>query len=212
MDAAGGSTVLRDSSTALPAAPTDAEIRPALRDWILARVVRDGDDTVLEELGLLRGCVRVDLVLVSGILHGFEIKSDRDSLGRLANQAEIYGKVLDRATLVVGERHLVKAMSIIPTWWGVIRVVAGEGGPKFTTIRRGRPNPRRDPRSLAELLWLSDAIALLEERDLAGGARGKTRAVVWDRLCRHFKLEEITAAVCAQLKARSRPLQPLQPA
>lgn len=204
MNAAGASTALQDSSATLPAAPADAEIRPALRNWLLARAARGGGDVVLEELGLLRGCVRVDLVLVSRILHGFEIKSDRDSLGRLENQAEVYGKVLDRATLVVGGRHLAKAMSIIPSWWGVIRVEASESGLDFKTQRRGHMNPYRDPRSLAELLWLEDALSLLAERDLARGARGKTRAAVWDRLCAHLGVEEIAAAVCSQLKARSR--------
>lgn len=210
MDAARGSTALQDSSATLPAAPADAEIRPALKSWLLARVARDGGDAILEELGLLRGFVRVDLVLVSAILHGFEIKSDRDGLSRLANQAEIYGKVLDRATLVVGERHLARAMSIIPSWWGVIRFQASDSGLDFKTYRRGLMNPCRDPRSLAELLWLDDALALLAERDLARGTRGKTRAAVWDLLCAHLGVEEIAAAVCIQLKARSRTPRQLQ--
>lgn len=201
---AGGSTALRDPSATLSDAPADAEIRPALRNWIRARVARDPEDAVLDELGLLRGCVRVDLVLVSKILHGFEIKSDRDSLGRLAGQVDVYGKVLDRATLVVGKRHMARALSIIPNWWGVIRVGTSDNGLDFKTLRRSRMNPCRDPRSLAELLWLDDALALLAERDFARGTRGKTRAVVWDTLCAHVGVEEIVAAVCAQLKARSR--------
>lgn len=182
----------------------DADVRPALRSRLLTRHARQFDTVVIEELGLCRGQVRVDVAVVNGLLHGFEIKSDRDSLRRLDSQVGLYSKVLDRATIVVGARHFTDILEIVPSWWGILRIQPGENVPRFKAVRPGRKNPQRDPRSLVELLWLDDAVALLEQRDAARGVRGKPRPVVWDRVCEHFGVEEIAAAVRSRLKVRAR--------
>lgn len=182
---------------------SDAEIRPALHRHLHARYLRDVGTVVLEELGLCRGQVRVDLAVVNGILHGYEIKSDRDSLRRLTGQVDLYGRVLDRATLVVGRSHLDEAMDLVPEWWDVLLIRSSAIGMQFKTVRRGRKNSGRDPRALVELLWLDHAIALLDQRDAARGVRGKPRRVVWDRVCECFDVDEIAAAVRSHLKARA---------
>ena len=181
----------------------DSDIRQALRSSLHRRHAAEADTIVLEELGLCRGQVRVDVAVVNGLLHGYEIKSDRDSLRRLGVQVEIYGKVLDRVTLVVGHRHLAQSLDIVPAWWGVLRVQPIERGLRFKTVRGARDNSCRDPRSLVELLWFDDAIAILEERNAARGVRGKPRRIVWDRVCEHFGVDEIAAAVRVRLKARA---------
>lgn len=181
----------------------DAEIRPALRQHLLRRHAGETDTILIEELGLRRGHVRVDLAVVNGSLHGFEIKSDRDSLRRLARQVDLYSQVLDRATLVVGERFAPLATSMVPAWWGVVRVSSKPRGLQFTTIRRSKLNPRRDARVLAELLWSAQALALLEQRGTARGMRGKPRRVLWDRVCECVPVDEIAAAVRSRLKASS---------
>ena len=118
--------------------------------------------------------------------------------------------IRDRATLVVGERHLREAAEMLPAWWGILRVDTSSTGPRFRTLRRGRENPDQDPRSLVELIWLDEAVALLEQRDAARGVRGKPRRVVWDRLCEHFALEEIAETVRCRLKARVAPEAPVR--
>ena len=181
----------------------DADIRRALRSWLRVKHAAEADSVVIEELGVCRGKVRIDLAVINGRFHGYEIKSDRDSLRRLDAQIDMYGKVLDRATIVVGDRHFTEILNIVPRWWGVLRFESGPNGPQFKTVRPGRNNPRVDPRSLVELLWLDDAITLLTRRDVARGVRGKPRRIVWDRVCEHFKMHEIAASVRAQLKARA---------
>ena len=47
---------------------------------------------ILDELGICRGRVRIDLTVVNGLLHGYEIKSERDTLARLETQADLYGR------------------------------------------------------------------------------------------------------------------------
>ncbi len=183
--------------------PSDADIRPALRAQLLANHAREADTRIIDELGLCRGRVRVDVAVVNGLLHGYEIKSERDSLRRLDSQVEFYGRVLDRATLVVGDRHVARALDLVPEWWGVLRIHPTAKGLRFKTVRRGRKNPCRNSRSLVELLWLDDAIALLEQCGAARGVRGKPRRIVWDRVCQSFDLDEIATAVRARLKARA---------
>jgi hypothetical protein len=183
--------------------PSDTLIRLALRSRLLSEHDREPDTSLIEELGLCRGRVRIDLAVVNGLLHGYEIKSDRDSLRRLGTQVDVYGKVLDQATLVVGDRFLPEALDVVPAWWGVLHVRPVAHALRFRTVRRPRRNPQRDPRALVELLWLDQAMALLEERDAARGVRGKPRRIVWDRVCDYFGVDEIAAAVRATLKARA---------
>lgn len=182
---------------------SDSEIRPPLRLKILGDY-GDADSVLIEELGLCRGQVRVDMALVNGHLHGFEIKSDRDSLKRLSVQSEFYSKVFDRMTIVAGERHLGEVLECLPPWWGVVQVVQGASGVRFKSHRKGRRNPSRDSRTLVELLWLDDAITLLEQRDSARGVRGKPRRVLWDKVCDCYTLDEIAENVRERLKARAR--------
>lgn len=163
----------------------------------------DENTMFIEELGVCRGQGRIDLALVNGVFRGYEIKSDRDSLRRLDRQVEFYGKVLDYGTLVVGDRHLTGAMDVVPSWWGVLGVYADQNRLRFDAVRLERKNPHRDPRSLVELLWLDDAIALLAQRGAARGVRGKPRRTVWDKVCEHFELEEIAEVVRDHLKARA---------
>ena len=181
---------------------SDADIRPVLRHRVLSSHASESDPVLLEELGLCRGLVRVDLALVNGLIHGFEIKSERDSLRRLMGQADLYSKVLDRITLVTAERHLDAAVNVVPDWWGILRVTASPRGcVRIATVRRGRRNPSPDPRYLVELLWHEDALRLLEEHGAARGVRGKPRRAVWDRVCEVLDVKVIAEAVRDNLKA-----------
>ncbi len=187
----------------------DSEIRSVLRARLSQKHGQQSRTVIIEELGLCRGQVRVDLSVVNGLLHGYEIKSDRDSFRRLRGQVELYGKVLDRATLVVGERHLDEALDNVPEWWGILLAHQSAKGLQLKTMRSPRSNPKKDPRALVELLWLDDALALLEKRDTARGFRGKARWIVWDRVCEICSLNEIARAVRIQLKARARKRVPV---
>jgi len=183
--------------------PNDADVRAALRKKLTSRYGGRCETVVLDELGVCRGEVRVDVAVVNGKIHGYEIKSDRDSLRRLAGQIALYGKVLDQATLVVGERHFSAAAAMLPEWWGLLLVKSTNNGPRFETMRRARMNPARDARALVEFLWLEDSIALLQQHGLDRGVRTKPRRVIWDRICESFDIEVIAAAVRAKLKSRA---------
>lgn len=181
----------------------DPEIRVALLKELRRRRVLRGGTVVVQELGLRRSDAVVDVAVVNGSLNGFEIKSDADTLRRLARQAEVYGQILDRVTLVVGRQHLGAARHLIPAWWGLMAVRVTDEGPMLTTVRSGRGNPARNARALVELLWLDEARSLLAQRDALRGYRTKPRDAVWDRLCEIYSLDEIASAVRRRLKARA---------
>ena len=77
----------------------DPRLRRALKSKVLARYAKDPDTRIVDELGLRHGIARVDIAVVNGIIHGYELKSDKDNLKRLPHQIQIYGSVLDKVTL-----------------------------------------------------------------------------------------------------------------
>lgn len=182
----------------------DAEIRAALKDRLKLADFVDHDTVIFDELGVCRGEVRVDVALVNGAIHGYEIKSDRDTLRRLPRQIELYGKVLDRVTLVVGARHLPAARSMLPKWWGILLVENVARGLNFRAIRRTQDNPGRERRVLAELLWRDHAVSLLERHGLARGVKSKPCRMVWDRIGEALDIEVIAAEVRSNLKSRAK--------
>lgn len=204
-DATSGAAKARTAKTNTSHRPFhlgDADVRAALRSR-LTRQLSHGDTVLIEELGLCRGQVRADVTLINGSLHAYEIKSDRDTLGRLLHQASMYNKIFNRVTLVVGPRHQSAALALIPAWWGVLGVAPTPRGPRLSIVRKGLTNKAVDPRALVELLWLDEALALLESRRAVRGIRGKRRELVWDRVCEYFDVTEIAAAVRDRLKARA---------
>jgi hypothetical protein len=190
----------RHTSAKLP--PGDAEIRAALLTHLRKRHAGNTDTAFLEELGLCRGQARIDVAVVNGTFHGYEIKSDRDSLRRLAGQIDLYARVLDRVSLVVGRKHVDHAIASVPSWWAIQAVEVRADGIRLSQVRTGRRNPCRDARALVELLWLDASRDLLKARDAMSVFRRKPRRAVWDRICEVFGLGEIARAVRNHLKSR----------
>ena len=91
----------------------ELDIRRALRKHLGFVFEEDPTALILEELGICRGTVRVDMAVVTGMLKGFEIKSDQDTLKRLPAQASAYNKVFDTLTIVAGTRD--RAMRVRQT-------------------------------------------------------------------------------------------------
>ena len=184
-----------------PGAFAAESLRTSLHRRLVIKHQNEADTVLIDEMGICQGRVRVDIAVVNGQLHGYEIKSERDSLRRLGAQAHLYSRVFDRATLVCGDSHIFQALDIVPSWWEVLRIVATTQGPTFKSFRRGRKNPNRDARALAEFLWLEESVALLIQRHSLRGLRGKPRAVLWDRVCELFSIDEVAAAARSHLKA-----------
>lgn len=181
----------------------DSDVRGAVKDWLGAQYAHDPHTRIVEEMGIWSGSVRVDIAVINGELQGFELKSERDTLARLENQAELYNQVFDRVTLVTAKRHIDKAASIIPRWWGVACATMQPDGPlTLRTIRRARKNPNVEPIQLARLLWRAEALAILEKRGLSRGFKSRTAEIIAERLIQVLSLAELSTEVREMLKSR----------
>src|SRR3989344_3157091 len=154
----------------------DLIIRSTLKRDLQKRHAKDKKVRIIEELGVQHGTARVDIAVVNGIMHGYEIKSDRDTLERLPEQIEEFSAVFDKITLVVGKQHLFNAINMVPDWWGVIVAKINKNNSVvFTSIREEEFNKNQQGVCIAKLLWKKEALKILEETGQAKGVYSKPR-------------------------------------
>ncbi|CAM5769111.1 hypothetical protein LMIY3S_02728 [Labrys miyagiensis] len=180
----------------------DLDVRQATRKKLHGEHHDSPDTLIVEEMGIWSGTVRIDIAVINGELSGFELKSDKDTLHRLQYQADVYGKVFDRLSIVVGKRHLEKADAMLPDWWGIISASATPEEVTLDEIRAPGLNPARDPYHVAQLLWKSEAITLLEQFGLARGLRSKPIGLLHERLAAEVPMEILGERVRVALKRR----------
>lgn len=173
---------------------TDKEIREAFLRKKLARVRVRPNTLVVEELGLVNATARVDIAVLNGCLHGFEIKSGKDTLDRLPEQLEIYSGSLEKLTIVCADRHLKRVRKMAPRWAGLIEVTRGpRGGIHFDLVRRAGRNPNVSPSLIAHLLWRGEAAEVLQRMDEARAVLRQPRAALYARLGELMTTGQLTA-------------------
>lgn len=181
----------------------DRDVRKAARDWLHALHAGDDDTRVVEEMGIWSGSVRIDIAVINGELHGIELKSAKDTLSRLPLQAELYNEVFDKVTLIIAEKHVPKAVCIIPSWWGVSTAHVDENGQTYLVeTRRPASNPQQVPVQIARLLWRDEAISVLKKHDLDKGFKSKTTDVIAGRLASALPLDVLREEVRKSIKGR----------
>lgn len=160
---------------------------------------------IIEELGIIHGTARIDIAVVNGVIHGYELKSDKDTLKRLPGQIEIYNAVLDKVTLVVGKNHLHEAIKIIPDWWGVTvaKATCSDSDIYFYNIREPETNPNQNRAvAMAALLWREEALSILERIGQADGVRSKKRSEIYIRLSEVLDKDVLAGIVRSHLRLR----------
>ena len=181
----------------------ELDIRNALRNYLDTALERDPTALLVEEFGVCRGTVRVDLAVISESLRGFEIKSDQDTLKRLPAQAAAYNRVFDTVTIVVGPRHLHAVEEVVPPWWGILLFdTQSNGQPNLGCSRLDAQNPCLDASALVQLLWREEVLGLLEAKGLGAGMKSKPRRYLWEALSKSFALANLREMVRTQLKVR----------
>jgi hypothetical protein len=68
----------------------DSDVRKAVKTWLELKYANDASTRIVEEMGVWNGSVRVDIAVINGELHGLELKSAKDTLERLQNQADTF--------------------------------------------------------------------------------------------------------------------------
>jgi hypothetical protein len=94
--------------------PSEIQLKAAVVNHLLEQGALHRGDILISELPLAGTSVRADLVALSepNELLGIEVKSDRDSLTRLQRQLDTYNEYFDQVVLVVGERHVARALEM----------------------------------------------------------------------------------------------------
>jgi hypothetical protein len=150
------------------------------------------------------GQTRVDVAAINGQLTGCEVKSARDSFGRLEAQVCVYSNVLDTAVLVVETCSADRAVSYVPSWWGVWRAVCtADGRAELEVVQPPGVNPAPVPLAVAKLLWRREALGVLVRRGDARGLRSANRWRLWEGLAGQVPLDVLQREVRAAITARS---------
>jgi hypothetical protein len=189
-------------------APREPVIRASLKTWLTRQL---GADThFIDELGIKHGDFRVDVCALGPEMHGYEIKSDQDTVSRLPSQAKHFSLVFQRMTLVVGPVLLGRALAIVPPWWGVLLVSEDEHGTAcFTELREALPNPKPNYRWVVRLLWRDELTACLKAR----GVRGYSKLKYWqvaNEMLAVFEPCELNVLVAQALRGRKGQLQSME--
>lgn len=191
---------------------TDFEIREALHRKVLKFYHRSDSTIIVDELGLAHGKNRIDVAVLNGHLHGYEIKSAKDTLTRLPDQLSQYRKSLQKLTIVVAPNHIDGVFAIAPEWSGIIEARKGpRGGISFTTVRKATINPEVDEVALAHLLWRKEAVELLVRYGVSEKELKKPRKQLYELIASEASLEELVSWIKEKFMARETWRADLQP-
>ena len=106
------------------------------------------------------GSCKADLAILNGTGTVYEIKSDRDSLTRLANQVTNYRKVFAKVYVIAGEAHVQAVVDSTPSEVGVLSLVRWD---RICTIREAVERPDLVcPITIFESLRVAEARTILK--------------------------------------------------
>lgn len=182
----------------------DKDIRKILYKKFLEtkEFTNDLSTLVIDEFNVCRGSSRVDIAVINGKLHGYEIKSEQDTLDRLPRQVLDYNKIFDKVTIVTAEKYIDKVYDIIPDWWGVYCVENKNDKLSLKRKRNARINRNIDTVKLLQLLWKDELIDLLYSYGITKGIRNKNINSLAQIASENIKKNDIKLYVKEQLKKR----------
>lgn len=183
----------------------DKDVRQAVKSKVLKDHLNDPSTLVIEELGLDYGRNRVDIAVINGEIHGYELKSDSDTLKRLPKQAACYSSLMDKVTLVVGEKHAHEAILLVPDWWGIkIATMGKKGGVNLQTERHNKKNRNIDPIELLKLVWKEEVLELLSTRiEVDWRIKKLRKEAIYQLVTDSFSIDEIRDGTRSILKSRT---------
>ncbi len=157
-------------------------------------------DLILEEFGC-KGA-RIDVAVVNGSLHGFEIKSDSASVARLEGQKSQYSRIFDFMTMICGYKLLSAAQNIIPPWWGLRVAAMRDGVVTIKDIRKPKKNKTQDKAALARMLWKDEALRCLRRNGCKGVTSRHSAEEVWNYAAEQLALKTLAEEARLAIKAR----------
>lgn len=182
----------------------DKDIRKVLYKKFLTtkEFTNDSSTLVIDEFDVCRGSSRVDIAVINGKIHGYEIKSEQDTLERLPSQMNDYNKVFDKVTIVTGEKYVDKVFDIIPDWWGISYVTTKNNNLILKRKRTAKINKDINILNLLQLLWKDELIKLLNLHGITKGLKSKNRMSLARIASENIDEKDIKIFVKKQLKER----------
>ena len=111
------------------------------------------------------GACKADLAILNGTATVYEIKSERDSLTRLANQIVNYKKVFAKVYVISSEDHIGSVFETVPTDVGVLKLSSRH---QISTVREAEDRPDRIcPATVFESLRTAEAVTILKRIGVA---------------------------------------------
>ncbi|WP_340571179.1 sce7726 family protein [Stenotrophomonas sp. G106K1] len=105
------------------------------------------------------GGSKADLVILNGTSTAYEIKSERDSLSRLASQVENYKRLFAKVNVIAGESHVDRVLAIVPEDVGVMCLSRRY---RISTVREVVECPERIcPATVFESLRIAESSEIL---------------------------------------------------
>lgn len=144
----------------------DPCIRQLLKDTELQHFFYDSDSKVVDELSLPVAKARIDVAVINGSLHGYEIKSASDTLQRLPSQIEAYTKVFDYLSIVTENKYHDRITEFLPSWVGIIVCDENKGVKTIKQVRKAKLNKAKQGFFIAKLLWREELIQSLIEYNI----------------------------------------------
>lgn len=106
------------------------------------------------------GSSKADVVILNGTATVYEIKSERDSLARLANQVENYKRVFAKVNVIASEGHIEGVLKVVPDDVGVMCLSKRY---QIMTVREASDCPARIcPVTVFESLRITESIEILQ--------------------------------------------------
>lgn len=180
----------------------DPEIRKLLRETELSRFINDGESKIVDELDLPVAGARLDLAVLNGNIHGYEIKSASDTLNRLPSQIIAYSKVVDYLSIVTEDNHLEKIKATAPKWVGLF--VCRKINDKLSVIqvRKPRLNKLQEGFFIAKLMWREELIDCLTQHNVS--FRKKDRNwILCETIASKLDVSQISSITLERLKSRT---------
>ena len=179
----------------------DFEIRTRLKTSILKKYYSDINSKVVEELNLPVAKARIDLAVINGYLHGFEIKSASDTLQRLPSQLIAYSKVFDYLSIITEDKYHHKVINILPDWVGIYVCSEIKGEFKIKEIKKAILNKNIEGFYLAKLLWREELIGVLNQFNIHFRIKERNW-ILAETIAKNIELDVLSDIVRKKLKER----------
>lgn len=177
----------------------DPGIRELLKLTELLHFIEDPHSRVVEELSLPVAQARIDIAVVNGAFHGYEIKSASDNLKRLSSQIDAYSKVFDFISVVTEEKYSRHIIEDLPKWIGVY--LCDEESNSIKQVRKPKQNRLRQGFFIAKLLWKEELIDCMTKLNIPFRKTDRNW-LLCESLSNNLSLDDLSALVREKLKCR----------